>query len=120
MNIAKTTNAKTMAMTDRPKGWLVNVMAYTCARCREIGWFINYSEIDVRVEESERSHETIMAEVRERLAYMPGVLVNVGQPISHRIDHLLSGVRAQIAVKVFGTDLAALRTAALTLHDSPR
>ena len=78
---------------------------------------VNYSEIDVRLKESERSRDEIMAEIRDRLAHMPGVLVNVGQPISHRIDHLLSGIRAQIAVKIFGTDLATLRTKAQEMYD---
>ena len=78
---------------------------------------VNYSEIDVRLKESERSRDEIMADIRDRLAHMPGVLVNVGQPISHRIDHLLSGIRAQIAVKIFGTDLVTLRTKAQEMYD---
>ncbi len=78
---------------------------------------VNYSEIDVRLLASTRSRDEIMAEIRDGLAYMPGVLVNVGQPISHRIDHLLSGIRAQIAVKIFGPDLPTLRTKAQEFYD---
>lgn len=78
---------------------------------------VNYSEIDVRLKESGRSRDEIMADIRDKLAYIPGALVNVGQPISHRIDHILSGIRAQIAVKIFGPDLNVLRAKAQELHD---
>ncbi len=77
---------------------------------------VNYSEIDVRLQ-SDRSREAVAEEIRGKLAYMAGVQVNVGQPISHRIDHLMSGVRAQVAIKVFGPDLAVLRVKAQELND---
>ena len=69
---------------------------------------VHSSEIDVDLRVSDRSHDAIVADLRERLAVLPAV-TNVGQPISHRLDHLLSGVRAQIALKVYGDDLDALR-----------
>jgi CzcA family heavy metal efflux pump len=70
---------------------------------------VHYSEIDVDLKESGRSRETVLNDIRERLAVIPGVVVNIGQPISHRIDHLMSGIRAQIAVKLYGDDLGTLR-----------
>jgi CzcA family heavy metal efflux pump len=73
---------------------------------------VNLSEIEVVTKEGGRKHTEVMEDVRQRLATIPGVNVEVGQPISHRIDHLLSGTRAQIAIKLFGPDLATLRTKA--------
>ena len=64
---------------------------------------VNTSEIEVVTEEGDRPHSEMMDDVRERLAQIPGLEAEVGQPISHRIDHLLSGTRAQIAIKLFGT-----------------
>ena len=76
---------------------------------------VHSSEIDVDLRASARSREAIMADIRQRLGLLPAT-VTVGQPISHRLDHLLSGVRAQIAVKIYGDDLDTLRATAAGLH----
>ncbi|MBL8853535.1 MAG: efflux RND transporter permease subunit [Planctomycetaceae bacterium] len=96
---------------------------------------VNSSEIDVRVAEHHRPksgwfavvlrlipvlhlwgyeshgrpHEEVLSDIRDKVTLIPGIKANIGQPISHRLDHIMSGVRAQIAVKVFGTDLRELR-----------
>ena len=69
---------------------------------------VHSAEIDVDLKRSKRDREAIMADIRERLLPLPAQ-VAIGQPISHRLDHLLSGVRAQIVVKVFGDDTDTLR-----------
>lgn len=66
------------------------------------------SEIDLDLKESERDRESVMAEIREKLQVIPAQIA-IGQPISHRLDHLLSGVRAQLAIKIFGNNLEELR-----------
>lgn len=70
---------------------------------------VHATEIEVELKPSARSRAAILDDIRGRLDQIPGIGVNLGQPISHRIDHLLSGVRAQIAVKLFGDDLTTLR-----------
>ncbi len=64
-----------------------------------------------------RPREEVIADVRDRITAIPGAAINIGQPISHRLDHMMSGIRAQIAVKVFGQDLRELRTAAYDMQD---
>lgn len=68
----------------------------------------NSAEIDVNFTLKDRSAEEFKAEVRSKLAGIPGVAATVGQPLGHRIDHMLSGTRANIAIKLFGTDLNKL------------
>lgn len=68
----------------------------------------NASEIEAPYEIKDRSRYEIMADIRQRLSAVPGVNIEIGQPISHRIDAMLSGTKAQIAIKVFGDDLSKL------------
>jgi len=70
---------------------------------------VHSSEIEVDLNPSDRPKTEIVADIRARLSILP-VAVNVGQPISHRLDHMLSGVRAQLALKVYGSDLDTLRS----------
>ena len=72
---------------------------------------VNAAEMDVRLRAG-RPRDVVLADIRTRLASVSGAIVTVGQPISHRIDHMLSGTRAAIAVKVFGDDLTELRALA--------
>ncbi len=71
---------------------------------------VNASEIDAPFELKDRSRDEFLKSVREKLAAVSGANITLGQPIGHRIDHMLSGTRANIAIKIFGNDLN-------TLHD---
>ena len=68
----------------------------------------NGAEIDVNFKLGDRSKAEFVGEVRERLAGIPGVVTSVGQPLEHRIDHMVSGTQADVAIKVFGPDLSTL------------
>ena len=70
---------------------------------------VESAEVDVKLRPSDRARDEVLADVRARLSLLPGVNITIGQPISHRIDHMLSGTRANIAIKVFGDDLQELR-----------
>jgi Cu/Ag efflux pump CusA len=70
---------------------------------------VESAEIDVRLEMKDRPKDEVLAEIREKTSLLPGTNVTIGQPISHRIDHMLSGTRANVAVKIFGDDLQLVR-----------
>lgn len=73
---------------------------------------VNFSELEVGLDLEHGDREAILKEIREKAGSIPGLAVAVGQPISHRIEHLVSGVRANLAVKIFGADLDQLRALA--------
>ncbi len=73
---------------------------------------VESAEIDVDLTMSNRSKAEVLQEIRDKVSVLPGTNVSLGQPISHRIDHMLSGTLANIAVKIFGDDLRTLRTLA--------
>ena len=73
---------------------------------------VESAELDVRLEMKDRPKDEVLQELRDKVTLIPGTNVTIGQPISHRIDHMLSGVRANVAVKVFGDDLPTLRALA--------
>ena len=70
---------------------------------------VEAAEIDVGLRDTGRARAELLADLRRGFATLPGTNVTIGQPISHRIDHMLSGTRANIAVKIFGDDLPTLR-----------
>ncbi|MBL8846258.1 MAG: efflux RND transporter permease subunit [Hyphomicrobium zavarzinii] len=76
---------------------------------------VHTSELDVDLKRSDRSRETVLADIRARLTVLPAS-ITVGQPIAHRLDHMLSGVRAQIALKIYGDDYDTLRSLAAGLE----
>jgi HME family heavy-metal exporter len=72
---------------------------------------VHNTEVDIDLARSKRSKEDIFQDIRARLSVLPAA-VSIGQPIAHRIDHMLSGIQAQIVIKIFGDDLDVLRTLA--------
>ena len=81
---------------------------------------VHNTEIDVVLGPSQRSREQVLEGVRSSLASLQGVTLNVGQPISHRLDHILSGIQAQVAIKVFGPELDRLRATAKVIEEAIR
>jgi len=75
----------------------------------EHGQGVEAGEIEVSLAMKERRRDDFLAAIRADLSHVPGMNVTIGQPISHRIDHMLSGTRASVAVKLFGDNLAELR-----------
>ncbi|MGH7578044.1 MAG: efflux RND transporter permease subunit, partial [Longimicrobiales bacterium] len=78
---------------------------------------VNAAEIDVTLEEG-IDKEGTLEELREQFTVIPGTNVTIGQPIGHRIDHMLSGTRANIAIKIFGPDLYELRQIGTRVRDA--
>lgn len=78
---------------------------------------VSVNEFDVEFHEGGRPRDEVFAEIRARLGKIPGTFLNIGQPIGHRLSHMLSGVSAKIAVKVFGPDLAVLREKGMQIRD---
>ncbi len=71
---------------------------------------VNVSELEVPYKLDGRSRQELMKDLRQKLSVIPGANIEIGQPISHRLDAMLSGTKAQIAIKLFGTDLSQLYT----------
>ena len=81
---------------------------------------VEAAEIDVGLRDTGRPRAELLAELRRGFSTLPGTNVTIGQPISHRIDHMLSGTRANIAVKIFGDDLLTLRRLGERVRDVMR
>jgi len=80
---------------------------------------VNVSEIDIDFKPEGRDREVVLAEIRDKLqSQFPGISVGIGQPISHLIDHMLSGVSAALAIKIFGSDLTILREKSIELKEA--
>ncbi|EJX06889.1 heavy metal efflux pump, CzcA family [gut metagenome] len=79
---------------------------------------VNSSEFEVPYTLKDRSKEEMKAEIREKLQQIPGISMEIGQPISHRIDAMLSGTSANIAIKIFGPDLNQLQLLAKNVQNA--
>lgn len=79
---------------------------------------VNASELEVPYTLTDRSRSEVEAELREKLTELPGVNVEIGQPISHRIDAMLSGSKSQVAIKLFGPDMSTLYSIAQKIKAS--
>ena len=88
------------------------------AELAEHSFGVNVSEIEVPFKLKKRSRNEFLRDVREKLNSIPGIIIEVGQPITHRIDHMLSGTRSNIAIKLFGTDLSKMFSLANEIKDN--
>ena len=88
------------------------------AELDEHSFGVNTSEIEVPFELKDRSLDELLVDIRERLGKISGMNFEIGQPISHRIDHMLSGTRANIAIKLFGEDMTRLYSIANEIRAS--
>ena len=79
---------------------------------------VESAEIDVGLQALDRPKERMLAEIRDRASLIPGTNISIGQPISHRIDHMLSGTRSNVAIKIFGDDLRTLRELAAQVEQA--
>tara|TARA_B110000285_G_scaffold232638_1_gene304151 strand:- start:263 stop:3337 length:3075 start_codon:yes stop_codon:yes gene_type:complete len=79
---------------------------------------VNSAEIEAPFILKERSKDAFLDDLRNKLTMVPGVNITIGMPIAHRIDHMLSGTRANIAIKVYGTDLGKLFTICNNIKDN--
>ncbi len=79
---------------------------------------VSVNEFDVEFHAKGRPREEVFADIRKKLSGIPGTFVNVGQPIGHRLSHMLSGVSAKIAVKIHGPDLDTLRRLGSQVKDA--
>jgi HME family heavy-metal exporter len=79
---------------------------------------VNSSDLEVTLKTDHTKYADVQTKIRHTLSAIPGITLNIGQPISHRLDHMLSGVRAEIALKVFGPDLKVLQKTAESIKDN--
>ncbi len=79
---------------------------------------VNVSEIEAPFELDRRTHRELLNDIRDRLSVIAGVNIEIGQPISHRIDAMLSGTQANIAIKLFGDDLNEMFTLGNRIKDA--
>src|SRR5690606_17631349 len=78
---------------------------------------VNASEIIISFDpKSGRSRKAVLADVREEVAHVPGIIAAADQPLQHLISHMLSGIKAQVGIKVFGDDLELLRRTAESIR----
>lgn len=79
---------------------------------------VHSADIDIQYHEDGRPRSIVLDEIRDKLSHIDGIFWSLGQPISHRLDHMMSGVEAQIAIKIFGDSLTELRAKAVSVQNT--